>query len=199
MNIRSMLLFTLCCGLAVLAAGCKKKGPEPAAQHASAAAPPEFSWQIDQFADLRILRYQVPGFEGLTPRQKELVYYLSEAALCGRDIFFDQNYKHNLKVRRTLDAVVQGYQGDRNDPRWAEFMTYVKRVWFANGIHHHYSNDKFVPGSVGRRPPRLPEADRVRPGGRPEEGVPGFDEGPGRELSLELLRRRHPGRGRGLL
>ncbi len=110
---------------------------------AAAAAAPEFHWQIDQFADLRILRYQVPGFEALTPQQKELVYYLSEAALCGRDIIFDENYKHNLKILRTLDAIVQGYKGDRRDPRWAEFMTYVKRVWFSNGIHHHYSNDKF--------------------------------------------------------
>jgi dipeptidyl-peptidase-3 len=142
MNIKSALLLALCIGLAGLACGCKKKEPEPA----PAAAAPEFQWQIDQFADLRILRYQVPGFEALAPAQKELVYYLSEAALCGRDIIFDQNYEHNLTVRRTLDAIVQGYKGDRTDPRWAEFMTYAKRVWFSNGIHHHYSNDKFVPG-----------------------------------------------------
>jgi len=142
MNVRNMLLFTLCFGLAVLAAGCKKKEPEPAA----AVPSPEFNWQIDQFADLKILRYQVPGFEALTPGQKELVYYLSEAALCGRDIFFDQNYKNNLKIRRTLDAIVAGYKGDRNDPRWGEFMIYAKRVWFSNGIHHHYANDKFIPG-----------------------------------------------------
>ncbi|OGD22093.1 MAG: dihydrofolate reductase [Candidatus Aminicenantes bacterium RBG_16_63_16] len=125
-----------------MVAGCKKKEPAPAA----AASAPEFNWQIDQFADLKILRYQVPEFEALTPKQKELVYYLSEAALCGRDIFFDQNYRHNLKICRTLDAIVQGYKGDRNDPRWGEFMTYAKRVWFSNGIHHHYANDKFVPG-----------------------------------------------------
>jgi dipeptidyl-peptidase-3 len=139
MSIKSPLLLALCCGLVVLAAACKKKEPAPAA------AAPEFTWQVDQFADLRILRYQVPGFEALTPAQKELVYYLSEAALCGRDIIFDENYKHNLKIRRTLDAIVTGYTGDRNDPRWAEFMTYVKRVWFSSGIHHHYSNDKFIP------------------------------------------------------
>ena len=144
MNFRSLVLFTVCFGLAVMAVGCKKK--EPAPEPAAAASSPEFNWQIDQFGDLRILRYQVPGFDTLTATQKELVYYLSEAAVCGRDIFFDQNYKHNLKIRRTLDAVVQGYKGDRNDPRWAEFMTYVKRVWFSSGIHHHYSNDKFIPG-----------------------------------------------------
>lgn len=142
MNIKNSLLLALCFGLAFLAAGCKKT--EPPAEPAAAA--PEFQWQIDQFADLRILRYQVPGFEALTAAQKELVYYLSEAALCGRDILFDQNYKHNLKILRTLDGIVKGYKGDRNDPRWAEFMTYVKRVWFSNGIHHHYSNDKIMPG-----------------------------------------------------
>ena len=142
MNVKSSLWLILCIALVGLAVGCKKKEPAPQ----PAAAAPEFPWQIDQFADLRILRYQVPGFESLTPAQKELVYYLSEAATCGRDIIFDENYKYNLMIRHTLDAIVAGYKGDRTDPRWAEFMTYVKRVWFSNGIHHHYSNDKFVPG-----------------------------------------------------
>jgi dipeptidyl-peptidase-3 len=145
MTVKSSLLLVLCVGLVALAVGCKKKEPAPGPAAAAPAAP-EFAWQIDQFADLRILRYQVPGFEALTPAQKELVYDLSEAALCGRDIIFDENYKYNLTVRRTLDAIVQGYKGDRNDARWGEFMVYVKRVWFSNGIHHHYSNDKFVPG-----------------------------------------------------
>lgn len=141
MNMKSALLIVFGIGLIGLAAGCKKKEAEPAP-----AAAAEFPWKIDQFADLQVLRYQVPGFDALTPAQKELVYYLSEAALCGRDIFFDQNYRHNLRIRRTLDAIVQGYKGDRTDPRWDEFMTYVKQVWFADGIHHHYSNDKFAPG-----------------------------------------------------
>jgi len=140
MNVKSTLLLALCFGLAFLTAGCKKTEPEPAA------AASEFDWQIDQFADLKILRYQVPGFEALTPSQKELIYDLSEAALCGRDIFFDQNYRHNIKILRTLDAIVEGYKGDKSDPRWTEFMTFVKRVWFSNGIHHHYSTDKFMPG-----------------------------------------------------
>jgi dipeptidyl-peptidase-3 len=144
MAMKSSFLLLLCVGLIGLASGCRKKGPEPPAP--AAAAAPEFPWKIDQFADLQILRYQVPGFEALTPAQKELVYDLSEAAVCGRDIFFDQNYKHNLRIRHTLDAIVTSYKGDRNDPRWAEFMTYVKRVWFSNGIHHHYSNDKIMPG-----------------------------------------------------
>jgi len=104
-----------------------------------------FKWQIDQFADLKILRYQVPDFDSLSLDQKKLVYYLSQAALSGRDIIWDQNYKYNLAVRGTLDAIYSGYTGDRNDPNFAKFMIYVKRVWFSNGIHHHYSNEKFLP------------------------------------------------------
>ncbi|MBN1990192.1 MAG: dihydrofolate reductase [Bacteroidales bacterium] len=104
-----------------------------------------FQWQVDQFADSRIIRYQIPGFDELTQKQKELVYYLSEAALCGRDIIFDQNFKYNLAIRRTLEAVVNGYSGERNTEQWNQFMEYLKRVWFSNGIHHHYSNDKFTP------------------------------------------------------
>lgn len=144
MSLKCPFLLLLCFSVAALAAGCRKTGPEPAA--AAAPAVPEFQWQIDQFADLKILRYRVPGFDELAPAQKELVYYLSEAALCGRDIIFDENYKHNLKILRTLDAIVRGYKGDRQDPRWDEFMIYVKRVWFSNGIHHHYAADKFRPG-----------------------------------------------------
>jgi dipeptidyl-peptidase III len=136
MTIKKTLLFVLALTLTFLAAGCRK---------AETPAAPEFAWQVDQFADLRILRYQVPGFEALSPAQKELVFYLSEAALWGRDIITDQNYKHNLVVRRTIDAIVDGYAGDRNDPQWQAFMTWAKRVWFSNGIHHHYSNDKFIP------------------------------------------------------
>jgi dipeptidyl-peptidase III len=140
MNVKNLFLLILCFAVTAVVAGCRRSEPEPAA------AAPEFPWQIDQFADLKILRYQVPGFEALTPSQKELIYYLGEAALCGRDIIFDQNYKHNIRIRKTLDAIVRGYKGDRQDPRWAEFMTYVKRVWFSNGIHHHYSTDKIIPG-----------------------------------------------------
>ncbi|RFT14732.1 MAG: Dipeptidyl-peptidase III [Candidatus Saccharicenans subterraneus] len=126
-------------------AGCKKGAEKAKETAAKAEAKQAFKWQVDQFADIRILRYQVPGFEELTPRQKELIYYLSEAALWGRDIIFDQNYRHNLKIRKTLDAIVEGYQGDRTTPAWEKFMVYTKRVWFSNGIHHHYSTDKFMP------------------------------------------------------
>lgn len=104
-----------------------------------------FKVQTEQFADLAILRYRVPGFEELTPKQKELVYYLYEAALAGRDIIYDQNYKYNLTVRRTLEAIVAGYQGDKTSDDWNNFMIYTKRVWFSNGIHHHYSNAKIMP------------------------------------------------------
>ncbi len=109
------------------------------------AAETAFKWQVDQFADLKILRYQVPGWDSLSTERKELVYYLSQAALCGRDIAFDQNYKFNLTVRRTLETIYEGYNGDRKTADWDNFMVYLKRVWFSNGIHHHYSNDKFLP------------------------------------------------------
>lgn len=104
-----------------------------------------FIYQTEQFADIAILRYQVPGFEGLSLKEKELVYYLYEAALAGRDIFYDQNYKHNLLVRKTLDAIIRSYKGDRQTEEFKNFMVYAKRFWFSNGIHHHYSNKKFTP------------------------------------------------------
>ncbi len=106
----------------------------------------KFSYTVEQFADLQILRYRVPGFEELSLRQKELVYYLTEAALQGRDILFDQNGKYNLTIRRALEAVYTGYQGDKNSPDFLAMEVYLKRVWFSNGIHHHYGSDKFVPG-----------------------------------------------------
>ena len=105
-----------------------------------------FNYVVDQFADLQILRYRVPGFESLSLKQKQLLYHLSEAALMGRDILFDQNCRYNLPIRRALEAVYTGYKGDRTDPQFVALETYLKRVWFANGIHHHYAEDKFVPG-----------------------------------------------------
>jgi dipeptidyl-peptidase-3 len=107
--------------------------------------PDDFKFYTESFADLRIQRYYVPGFDDLTLQQKELVYYLYEAALAGRDIIYDQNFKHNLYIRRSLEAIVNTYNGDRNTPDFQKFMTYVKRVWFSNGIHHHYSNKKILP------------------------------------------------------
>lgn len=104
-----------------------------------------FNYSVEHFADLEILRYQVPGFEELTPQQKEMIYYLSQAAIEGRDILYDQNCKHNLCIRRTLEAIYENYQGDKNSTDFKNMETYLKRVWFSNGIHHHYSGDKFVP------------------------------------------------------
>ena len=105
-----------------------------------------FDYVVDRFADLEILRYQVPGFESLTLKQKQLLYHLSEAALMGRDILFDQNCRYNLPIRRTLEAIYTSYEGDRQTPDFLALETYLKRVWFANGIHHHYAEDKFQPG-----------------------------------------------------
>ncbi len=105
-----------------------------------------FDYTVEQFADLQILRYRVPGFEELTLRQKQLVYYLTEAALQGRDILFDQNGKYNLVIRRAIEAVYTGYEGDRLSEDFKAMEVYLKRVWFSNGIYHHYGCEKFVPG-----------------------------------------------------
>ena len=106
----------------------------------------KIDYTVEQFADLQILRYRVPGFEDLSLKQKELVYYLTEAALQARDILFDQNGKYNLTIRRMLEAVYTGYKGDKNTPDFKAMEVYLKRVWFSNGIHHHYGSEKFVPG-----------------------------------------------------
>ena len=105
----------------------------------------DFQFFVEQFADLKILRYPVLGFDDLTLKQKEMLYYLSQAAIEGRDIMFDQNYKYNLAIRRTLEAIYEHYEGDRTSDQFKAFEVYLKRVWFSNGIHHHYSSDKFLP------------------------------------------------------
>ncbi|MCU0441550.1 MAG: dipeptidyl peptidase 3 [Bacteroidia bacterium] len=99
----------------------------------------------DRFADLQVLRYEITGFDELSSQQKELAYYLYEAANCGRDIIYDQKYKHNLTVRKTLEALLTQYNGDKSSTDWTALETYAKRVFFSNGIHHHYSNLKFIP------------------------------------------------------
>ncbi|MDD5185452.1 MAG: dihydrofolate reductase [Paludibacter sp.] len=105
----------------------------------------DFKYSVDKFADIEILRYRVPDFENLSLKQKELVYYLNQAALEGRDILYDQNNKYNLCIRRTLEAIYLNYPEDKNSPDFQRMTTYLKRVWMGNGIHHHYSEDKFVP------------------------------------------------------
>ena len=105
-----------------------------------------FKVQVDRFSDIEILRYEVPGFEDLSLKQKKFIYYLSEAALSGRDIIYDQNYKYNLTIRSTLNNIVQNFNGNKSSKQWAQFIEYAKRVWFSNGIHHHYSTLKILPG-----------------------------------------------------
>ncbi len=117
-----------------------------ASTSAMAADKQDFDYTVDRFADIEVLRYRVPDFETLSLDQKRLVYYLTEAALWGRDILWDQNCRYNLSTRRLLEDVYTHYDGDRNAPEFKAFETYLKQVWFANGLHHHYSMDKFSPG-----------------------------------------------------
>ena len=105
----------------------------------------EFNYKVDRFADIEVLRYKVPGFEELSLNDKQLVYYLTEAALYGRDILTDQNGKYNLAIRTTLEEIYKNYKGDKENADYKGFETYLKQVCFANGIHHHYSTDKFTP------------------------------------------------------
>ncbi len=114
--------------------GCKHATPDP-----------EINYNVDRFADIEVLRYTVPGFDSLSLNQKKLIYYLQEAAITGRDIIWDQNCKYNLPIRDMLEGVYSAYSGDRNSEEYKAFLTYLKQVEFANGIHHHYSMDKFQP------------------------------------------------------
>jgi dipeptidyl-peptidase-3 len=104
-----------------------------------------FEYIVDQFADIKVLRYQIPGWENLTLNEQKLVYYLTQAGTSGRDIMWDQHYKYNLKIRKALEQIYQNYKGDKTTGDWKNFEIYLKRVWFSNGIHHHYSNDKIKP------------------------------------------------------
>jgi len=122
---------------------CNKK---PSETPATSPDDTSFEYVVEQFADIQILRYQIPGFNELSIDQKKLVYYLYQAGLAGRDIMWDQNYRHNLEIRTALENVYENFSGDRETENWKAFETYLKRVWFSNGIHHHYSNDKLVPG-----------------------------------------------------
>ncbi len=118
-------------------------------------------WSVDRFADIEVLRYEVPEFEHLSLQQKKLIYYLTEAALWGRDILWDQNCSYNLQIRRIAEAVYQNYDGDKDDENWKALELYLKQIWFANGIHHHYSNAKFQPGFtrewIGTQVSKLPD------------------------------------------
>ncbi len=131
---KTFLAVAMVAALAAGTTGCKSQQTQE-----------EFNYKVERFADVEVLRYKVPGFENLTPKQKALVYYLTEAALYGRDILTDQNGRYNLAIRSTLEAIYQNYQGDKNSADYKGFEKYLKQVWFANGIHHHYSTDKFKP------------------------------------------------------
>ncbi|MCQ2184926.1 MAG: dihydrofolate reductase, partial [Bacteroidales bacterium] len=105
----------------------------------------DFKYLIDEFADLKIMRYRIDGFEKLTLRQQKYVYHLCEAAIWGRDIFWDQHCRYNLQIRRCLENIIENYNGDRECEEFGQFMVYAKRVFFSNGIHHHYAEDKIFP------------------------------------------------------
>lgn len=122
----------------LMAPSCTGKGE-------ATAEPQAFDYNVDRFADIQVLRYKVPEFDSLSLNQKILVYYLTEAALWGRDILWDQNNRHNLDMRQLLEAVYTNYDGDKESADFKAFDTYMKQVWFGNGIHHHYSTDKFTP------------------------------------------------------
>lgn len=132
------LLTASALAMTLIASSCSKQ--------ASAPAPDDFDYVVDHFADIEVLRYQVPDFGNLSLNQKKLVYFLTEAALWGRDIMWDQNNYHNLALRDLLEAVYTNYGGDRESDDFKAFELYLKQVWFGNGIHHHYSMDKFTPG-----------------------------------------------------
>ena len=121
-------------GVAAAAAGCAEKAQEG-----------EFKYLVDEFADLKVMKYQVPGWDELTLQQKEYIYHLGEASKYGRDIIWMQNNKYNLKIRKVLENILENYKGDRTSEDFAKFQTYAKRVFFSNGIHHHYAEDKFFP------------------------------------------------------
>ena len=132
----------ICVGMAAALVGCASKEEQTIEQ---TQPKEEFKYLVDEFADLRIMRYQIPDWDQLTLQQKSYIYYLCEAAKCGRDILADQNFKYNLTVRKTIEAVLNSYQGDRECEDFQDFVVYAKRVFFSNGIHHHYAEDKFFP------------------------------------------------------
>lgn len=126
---------TILCGFSLLFASCG----EPKEKEA------DFKYIVDEFADLQILRYKIPGWEELSLQQKAYIYHLSEAAKCGRDILFDQNFKYNLKIRKAVEKIIREYGGDKTTKEYGDFLVYAKRVFFSNGIHHHYAEEKFLP------------------------------------------------------
>ncbi len=136
---KKLLLINLC-ALALFSCTPKNKSGQQSATDTTS-----FDYIADRFADIQVLRYEVKGFDELTLKQKELAYYLYQAGLCGRDIFYDQKYRHGIALRKTLEGILETYKGERSGEQWDKFMVYCKRFFFANGNHHHYSADKIVP------------------------------------------------------
>lgn len=142
MKLKTVLSFAL---LASFLLSCGNDKSEKTSDSTKEKESTAFNHNVEQFADIKILRYQIPGWEQLTLKEQKLVYYLTQAGLAGRDIMWDQNYRHNLKIRKALEHVYANYKGDKTTDNWSAFETYLKRVWFSNGIHHHYSNAKLKP------------------------------------------------------
>lgn len=132
LKIMTFIAFTV---FGLMGAGCKSEQDKTT-----------FKYLADEFADIKVIRFQVPGWDSLTFKQKEYIYHLSEAAKCGRDILWDQNFKYNLKVRKVLEKILDDYSGERNGENYEQFIVYAKRVFFSNGIHHHYGEEKIIPG-----------------------------------------------------
>ena len=131
--------------MSTLLFSCQDENKKKDLAEVESSAESDFDYNVEEFADIKILRYQIPGFEDLTLKEQKLVYYLTQAGLSGRDIMWDQNYRHNLEIRDALENIYANYSGDKESEDWKNFETYIKRVWFSNGIHHHYSNDKIKP------------------------------------------------------
>ncbi|WP_347372923.1 dihydrofolate reductase [Aequorivita sp. Q41] len=124
---------------------CKENTEDKEVAQVEIAESTDFDYNVEQFGDIKVLRYQIPGWDKLTLKEQKLVYYLTQAGLEGRDIMWDQNYRHNLTIRKALENIHTNYKGDKTTEDWNNFETYLKRIWFSNGIHHHYSNDKIKP------------------------------------------------------
>ena len=169
------LLHVLALFLSALFLGCGSEPdapapPSPTVQQSAVAEAQtdEFQYETERFADLRILRYRVPGFDELSLQEKQLLYYLAEAGYAGREIIYDQKYRYNLAIKRTLEKILRDYPGPRDTPDFEALVVYLKRIWFSNGIHHHYATDKFEPGfsyeSFVRFVHETPGEFPVRPG-----------------------------------
>jgi len=139
---KKYLIGMLLTAMIVISCADKKKTSESSKEQIGIEKSANFDYNVEQFADIKVLRYQISGWENLTLKEQKLVYYLTQAGLSGRDIIWDQNYRHNLTIRKALENVYNTYEGDKTSENWKNFETYLKRVWFSNGIHHHYSNAK---------------------------------------------------------